>query len=98
MILPVGPAGVLILLLRSGTQDAGEKILPWIEIREGDLVFHGGGPGREQTVNHVGMVISVNKAGFEFIHSTTSKGISTNKSAENYYKSRFLFARRIFDF
>jgi cell wall-associated NlpC family hydrolase len=91
------PFGIVLPYYAREIAQKGREISK-VEIREGDLVFYGGGPGREQTVNHVGMVISVNKAGFEFIHSTTSKGISTNKSAENYYKSRFLFARRIFDF
>jgi len=91
------PFGIVLPYYAREIAQKGREISK-VEIREGDLVFYGGGSGREQTVNHVGMVISVNKADFEFIHSSTSKGISTNKSADNYYKLRFLFARRIFDF
>ncbi len=90
------PFGIVLPYYAREIAQKGREIIK-TEIREGDLVFYGGGPGREQIVNHVGMVISVNKAGFEFIHSSISKGICINKSAENYYKSRFLFARRIFD-
>lgn len=66
------------------------------ELRAGDLVFFGGNPGFEKNVNHVGMVLSNSNGIFEFIHASTSKGVVINKSTDKYYKSRFLFARRIF--
>jgi cell wall-associated NlpC family hydrolase len=66
------------------------------ELKAGDLVFFGGNPGFEKNINHVGMVISVSNGTFDFIHASTSKGIIINKGSEKYYKTRFLFARRIF--
>jgi hypothetical protein len=89
------PFGIVLPYYASQMAEKGREI-SIREIQAGDLVFFGGNPGFEKNVNHVGMVISVEKGSFEFIHASTSKGVVINKSSDAYYKSRFLFARRIF--
>ena len=89
------PFGIVLPFFAREIAERGREI-QMNELREGDLVFYGGNPGFEKNVNHVGMVISVNKEGYEFIHSSTSKGVIISKSSEPYYKKRFLFVRRIF--
>lgn len=89
------PFGIVLPFSSREMADKGREILNE-ELEPGDLVFYGGNPGFEKNINHVGMVISVSKGSFEFIHASTSKGVTINKSSDNYYKSRFLFARRIF--
>lgn len=69
---------------KAGSQVGGEK---W---REGDLVFfntlgHG--------VSHVGMVVDAK--GPRFIHASSSKGVVIADLSKNYYKQRYLGARRI---
>ena len=58
--------------------------------REGDLVFfntlgHG--------VSHVGMI--VDPKGPQFIHASSSKGVMIADLSKNYYKTRYLGARRV---
>jgi cell wall-associated NlpC family hydrolase len=64
--------------------------VPETRWREGDLVFfntlgHG--------VSHVGMVVDTN--GPKFIHASSSKGVIVADLSKNYFKSRYLGARRI---
>ena len=66
------------------------------QIKPGDLVFFSGSNKGDKTVQHVGMVTSVKGQQIEFIHASTSKGVSLNFNTDAYYKERFLFARRIF--
>jgi hypothetical protein len=89
------PFGIVLPYYAREMAEKGRDIQE-AELQPGDLVFYGGNPGFEKNVNHVGMVISVFKDGFEFIHASTSKGVTINKSSDTYYKSRFMFARRIF--
>jgi cell wall-associated NlpC family hydrolase len=63
----------------------------WIEksdLRPGDLVFFNtDGKG----VSHVGIYLGDD----EFVHSASNKGVVKNKLSENYYKTRYVSARRI---
>lgn len=67
------------------------------DLRRGDMVFFRGSNARSATPGHVGIITKVNKkAGqFSFIHASTSKGIRIDDSELSYYKSRFLYARRL---
>ncbi|MCE2504218.1 MAG: C40 family peptidase [Chlorobi bacterium] len=57
-------------------------------IQPGDLVFFNTtGDG----VSHVGIAIGNDK----FIHASTSKGVIISSLEEEYYRKRFLFARRL---
>ncbi len=58
--------------------------------RPGDLVFFRG--GLFNTVNHVGIYMGNNR----FVHAATKKGVSMSSLDQQYYKERFVDARRIF--
>ena len=66
------------------------------ELRAGDLVFfatHGGGQ-----VSHVGIVHNVSDDGeVEFIHASTSQGVTVTPLSTPYWSKRFLYAKRIID-
>ena len=58
------------------------------ELKTGDLVFFG--PNRRQ-VNHVGMYL----AGGQFLHAARSEGVTISSLDEHYWKSRFMFSKRM---
>jgi lipoprotein Spr len=66
------------------------------ELRAGDLVFfatHGRG-----RVSHVGIVHNVSDDGeVEFIHASTSQGVTVTPLSNPYWSKRFLYAKRIID-
>jgi len=66
------------------------------ELRAGDLVFfatHGRG-----NVSHVGIVHNVSDDGeVEFIHASTSQGVTVTPLSTPYWSKRFLYAKRIID-
>ena len=60
-------------------------------LQQGDLVFFRGSKG--SSIGHVGIYIGGNS----FIHAATSKtGVIISSLSENYYKTRYVGARRIF--
>jgi cell wall-associated NlpC family hydrolase len=62
----------------------------WKDLRKGDLVFFNTmGVG----VSHVGLV--VDPKGPKFYHASSSKGVTESDLGKNYYKTRYLGARRI---
>ncbi|MDD5628955.1 MAG: NlpC/P60 family protein [Elusimicrobia bacterium] len=64
--------------------------IQWKDLQKGDLVFFNTmGAG----VSHVGLV--VDPAGPKFYHASSSKGVTEAELSKNYYKSRYLGARRI---
>ena len=66
------------------------------ELQRGDLVFFGG-RRQSKSIGHVGIVTDVNPANgsFNFIHSSTSKGVCISASSEAYYAKRYVGARRL---
>jgi cell wall-associated NlpC family hydrolase len=58
------------------------------ELKTGDLVFFG--PNRRH-VNHVGMYL----AGGNFLHAARSEGVTISNLEEHYWKSRFMFSKRV---
>jgi hypothetical protein len=67
-------------------QYAHTRSIPRTDLKEGDLVFFNTTGG----ISHVGMYLQNNK----FIHSTTSQGVVISDLTDNYWKSRFIGARR----
>lgn len=65
-------------------------------LRPGDLVFFGG-RGNRKVVGHTGIVVEADvKTGvFSFIHASSSAGVIISRSTEDYYRSRYITARRI---
>lgn len=57
--------------------------------QEGDLVFFSMNSGSK--ISHVGVYLANRK----FVHASTSKGVIISSLDEDYYKKRFVFAKRI---
>lgn len=74
----------------------GEEI-PVERAKPGDLIFFAGSNAQDKSPNHVGMVLNRSGNTVEFIHASTSKGVTINKSTDAYFKPRFLGVRRIFE-
>jgi cell wall-associated NlpC family hydrolase len=89
------PFGINLPYYAREISEVGREI-PVGKVKPGDLIFFAGSAATDKTVNHVGMVISVKGPEIEFIHASTSKGVTINKSSDPYYKVRYLFSRRIF--
>jgi hypothetical protein len=89
------PFGIQLPYFAREIAETGREI-PLQHIQPGDLIFFSGSALQDKTVQHVGMVLSVKGKQIEFIHASTSKGVSINFNTDAYYKERFLFVRRIF--
>lgn len=65
-------------------------------LRPGDLVFFGG-RGAKKVVGHTGIVVDADErtGTFRFIHASTGAGVIISRSTEDYYKKRYITARRI---
>ena len=65
-------------------------------LQRGDLVFFGG-RHKSKVIGHTGIVVDANpETGvFRFIHSSTTAGVIISRSTEEYYKIRYITARRI---
>jgi cell wall-associated NlpC family hydrolase len=69
------------------------KPVEWKDLRPGDLVFFDTlGSG----VSHVGMM-SNDKEGLKFMHASSSKGVMEADLEKNWFKTRYLGARRVVD-
>lgn len=66
------------------------------ELRAGDLVFFATNGGSR--VSHVGIVHNVSDEGeIEFIHASTSQGVTVSPLSQAYWSKRYLYAKRIID-
>ncbi len=67
------------------------------DLQAGDLVFFTS-PGSGRSIGHVGIVTEVDPASgsFEFIHASSSHGVTVSSSSEGYYARRYVGARRMF--
>jgi|SRR5574344_51182 cell wall-associated NlpC family hydrolase len=81
-----------ISLLRSSREQykQGEKVEGLDDMSAGDLVFF----ARRGNIYHVGIVVSVAKDHFKFIHASYS-GIIISDSAEPYYRAHYYGAKKI---
>jgi len=74
----------------------GTEVSDTRNLQPGDLVFFG---GRHNTkiVGHTGIVVSANAhdGTFTFIHASTTAGVIISHNTEEYYKKRYLTARRL---
>ena len=82
----------------SGAQaKLGTEVSDTRNLQAGDLVFFGG-RHKHKTIGHTGIVIGTDTASgvFTFIHAATHSGVTISRSTEEYYKKRYLTARRLF--
>jgi len=63
-------------------------------VHKGDLLFFKTG-NRRNSINHVGLIVSIKNKNIEFIHATSSKGVTTSWINESYWSKAFYQARRI---
>ncbi len=78
--------GIILPRTASDLYDFAKKV-SLSEAKEGDLVFF----RDKNKINHVGIYITRG----EFIHSSSSKGVTKNSLSENYYSTRFIGAGRV---
>ncbi len=64
------------------------------EVNKGDLLFFRTTKGAKR-INHVGMVVNVEKGEIKFIHSSTSRGVIVSSLREGYWNNAFVRARRV---
>lgn len=62
------------------------------DLRMGDLVFFE--RIENDGISHVGIYLRK----YEFVHASTSSGVSTSTLDDDYYRSRFVGARRIYNY
>ncbi len=80
------------------TSDAQSKVGDKVKkskLQPGDLVFFATGKKRRQ-ITHVGMVTENRGGRVKFIHSSSSLGVVENDLESDYYKKRYITARRPF--
>lgn len=64
------------------------------QVQKGDLLFFKT-RGRGKKINHVGLVVAVDKDDIQFIHSTTSRGVIVSSLREGYWNYAFVKATRV---
>ena len=74
----------------------GREVPSYADMQPGDLVFFGK-RGSVRDIGHVGIVVSLNRenGSFNFIHASTSKGVTEDNSNQPYFMMRYVGARRV---
>jgi len=87
-------AAIDVAIPRSSNEQAawGDPVKPQ-NLQAGDLLFFGPNPG-SSTITHVGMVTEATTEGVQFIHASSSLGVTENSLETDYYLSRFVKAVR----
>lgn len=72
------------------------EVPSYADMQVGDLVFFGK-RGSVRDIGHVGIVVSLNRenGSFNFIHASTSKGVTEDNSNQPYFMMRYVGARRV---
>ncbi len=65
------------------------------EIKRGDLVFFKGRNINSTVVGHVGLVVERTDSTVRFIHASRKKGICYDYTSSDYYKARYIGAKRL---
>lgn len=80
----------------SAAQAKEGRVVSKEEVRAGDLVFFATTGGSR--VSHVGIVHNVSDEGeIEFIHASSSQGVTVSPLSQAYWSKRYLYAKRIID-
>ncbi len=70
------------------------KRIPLDKTQKGDLVFFKTDKNRN-VINHVGLVVEIEKGEVYFIHSTTRRGVIISSLKERYWRDAFVEVRSI---
>lgn len=79
----------------SEAQSKTGKKVPVKKLEKGDVVFFATGK-RKNRVTHAGIVTEINRKGIQFIHSSSSLGVTEDSFYSTYWHPRFVRARRYF--
>jgi probable lipoprotein NlpC len=86
--------GVTLPRTSQAQSKVGKKI-PVRGLQKGDVVFFATGRKRRQ-VTHAGIVTSNHRGNIQFIHASTSLGVTEDDIQSDYWNKRFVVGRRIF--
>lgn len=71
--------------------------IPFENAKSGDIILFTGTNALETSIGHMGLVVSNDKEGLQFIHATSGKAMAVTISKLNdQYKKRFIRISRIF--
>ena len=75
------------------------KVIAKNELQPGDLVFFNGRRAGGSRIGHVGIVTKADNENetFEFIHASSSQGVTVSKSTETYFNKRYVSACRVIE-
>lgn len=79
----------------SSDQSKIGKNVPIRKLEKGDVVFFATGK-RRRRVTHAGIVTSTRRGNAQFIHASTSLGVTEDNVFSNYWSKKVVKARRIF--
>jgi len=71
------------------------KIITKSNAQKGDLIFFK--TGGSSQINHVGLIVDVNRDDIKFVHSSTKKGVIISSITEDYYKKSFAQINRVLE-
>ena len=71
------------------------KIIKLNDAKKGDLIFFK--TNKSKQINHVGLIVEINKEEIKFVHSSTSKGVIISSTKEAYYKNSLVQINRIIE-
>jgi cell wall-associated NlpC family hydrolase len=90
-----GNFGLSIVHSSYGMAELG-KTVKLSEIRPGDLLFFKGSDVHSTKIGHVAMVVEVTPSAINFIHSSSSKGVTIeNFKTSSYFIPRYIKAKRM---
>lgn len=87
-------AGVTLPRTSAEQSKVGKKVSVY-NLQKGDVVFFATGK-RRRKVTHAGIVTSARRGDIQFIHSSTSLGVTEDNVYSRYWSQRVVRARRIF--
>lgn len=71
------------------------KTIKTDDAKKGDLIFFK--TNKSKKINHVGLIVEIDRTEIKFVHSSTSKGVIISSTKEPYYKNSFVQINRIIE-
>jgi len=92
MFMSFKSAGVALPRTSTTQSKTGVRISK-SKVMKGDLVFFK--TGGKRSINHVGLVVSIDNRDVKFVHSSSSRGVMISSLREGYWSNAFAQIRRI---